>query len=131
MGKIKNLLDLTPYRRAKWRIEKGVIVIRRPRYRSRMVRRIAKFLGLPLFYTIRLDSKSSRVWNLIDGRRTVRDIGERMSALYGEEIEPLYGRLAVLLSIMRNNELIGFRELQGCPSAPHEKTYGRQKGPQA
>jgi len=105
----ENLLQKVPYRLRRGRVVDGRVHIVMPKYHEGLRRRLAAAIGLPLEITIRLDSRSSRVWALIDGKRTVREIGREMKAQFGESIEPLYGYLATLLMIMERNGLIAYR----------------------
>ena len=121
-GDVENLLDKVPYRRKKGRAIGGRIHIVMPKYPEGWRKRSARALGLPVKVTVHLDGRSSRVWGLIDGKRTVEEIGALMRERYGEKIEPVYGRLGTLLMIMERNGLIGYREKRG--TERHERIRG-------
>ncbi len=53
-----------------------------------------KFFGTPRYSSIELVGLGSFVWETIDGKRTVYDIGQLVKEKYGDEAELLYERLA-------------------------------------
>lgn len=58
---------------------------------------------IPLYKKIDFDEISSEVFLLIDGKRTVREIGENLKLKYGDEVNPLYERLLVFLNHIHTN----------------------------
>lgn len=74
-----------------------------------------KFFHRPRVSHIDLDTMGSFIFPLIDGKRTVGDIAEMVSARFGKEAEPLYERLAKYMQILRNN---GFIYYAGKDKAP-------------
>lgn len=105
----ENVLEKVPYRRVKGKTVDGKVRIVRPKFSKPWKEKAAKAFGFPIEVSINLDARSTAAWKLIDGKRTVREIGETMHDEFGERIEPLYPRLAYLLRIMEMNGLIGFR----------------------
>lgn len=53
---------------------------------------------IPQYKKIELDEFGSTVFLLIDGKRTVKEIGEILDSKYGEKIHPLYERLLLFLN---------------------------------
>ena len=53
---------------------------------------------IPEYKKITLDEYGSYVFLQIDGRKTVKDIGENLEAKYGDESHPLYERLLLFLN---------------------------------
>ncbi|MCT8978488.1 PqqD family protein [Clostridium sp. CX1] len=53
---------------------------------------------IPEYKKITLDEYGSYVFLQIDGKKTVKDIGENLEAKYGEEANPLYERLLLFLN---------------------------------
>ncbi len=49
---------------------------------------------------IHLDEFGSFVWTLIDGERDLTTIGEKVKEHFGENVEPLYPRLAKFFQIL-------------------------------
>lgn len=58
---------------------------------------------IPLYKKIALDEMSSEVFLLIDGKRTVKEIGENLEMKYGDKVNPLYERLLVFLNHIHIN----------------------------
>ena len=104
-----NLLDLVPLRLVaeSQRIE-GCVCVEFPRFRSAPGRLFGRAFRASRTIRLTLDDKSTAVWDLIDGRRSVEQIGATLQRKYGEEIEPVYERLAKLLEIMVKNQLIRY-----------------------
>lgn len=63
---------------------------------QKMFRKI-KF-KIPMYKKITLDQYGSAVFLLIDGKRTVKEIGESLQVKFGEEVHPLYERLLLFLN---------------------------------
>jgi len=105
----ENVLDKVPYRRVKGKTVDGKVRVVMPKFSKPWKLKAARTLSLPEEVTINLDARSSAAWKIMDGKRTVREIGEAMHDEFGEKIEPLYPRLSYLLRIMEQNGLIGYR----------------------
>jgi hypothetical protein len=58
---------------------------------------------IPEYKKTSLDQYGSFVFLQIDGKRTVRDIGENLEAKYGDEAHPLYERLLLFLNHINVN----------------------------
>ena len=67
-----------------------------------------RFFRRPRVSRIRLDAMGSFVFQRIDGKRTVGALAELVKTEFGEDAEPLYGRLVHYLKILRNNGLIDY-----------------------
>lgn len=66
-------------------------------------RKIQRFLrklrvNIPLYKKTTLDEFSSEVFLLIDGKKTVKEIGECLQDKFGEKVNPLYERLLLFLN---------------------------------
>lgn len=55
-------------------------------------------IDIPEQKWVTLDEIGSFVFRQIDGRKTVREIGEALETQYGESVQPLYERLSLYLS---------------------------------
>lgn len=53
---------------------------------------------IPMYRKITFDEYSSEVFTLIDGVKTVKEIGESLEFKFGEKVEPLYERLLTFLN---------------------------------
>ena len=58
---------------------------------------------IPEYKKTSMDEYGSYVFLLIDGRKTVKDIGENLEAKYGEKAHPLYERLLLFLNHIHVN----------------------------
>jgi hypothetical protein len=107
----KNLLDFVVVRedRPEWRTtEAGLtqIIIPRDGLMDRFVRLLRR--STPRSFTVDLDEFGSFVWEAIDDRRTVFEIGILLKERFGAKVEPVYERLALFLRILKNNRLIRY-----------------------
>ena len=65
------------------------------------VNRLAQLLfGRPRVSYIHLDKLGSFVWPLLDGKKTITELGREVDAHFGEEAHPLYERLARYFQIL-------------------------------
>lgn len=69
--------------------------------------RIAQlFFRRPKSSDIELDDFGSFVWECIDGKATIYEMGVTVKEKFGEKAEPLYPRLAHFVKTLHNNEFI-------------------------
>ena len=108
----KNLLTMVPERIAVEtdRID-GCARIEFPRFRSAPGRLFGRIFQASEKIKLTLDDKSTVVWDLVDGRRTVEQIGRELQRRYGRDLDPLYHRLGQLLAVMEKNRLIRYRPM--------------------
>jgi len=59
-----------------------------------------------------LDEFGSATWLLINGDNSVTRIGELLTEKFGEQIQPVYGRLTLFLTQLYNAGFISFKELE-------------------
>jgi hypothetical protein len=71
-------------------------------------KRLGKILGIAPNYRVKLDRYGSWVWQLCDGKTTVRDLGLSLKEKFGPDIEPLYPRLIEFLKHLEKNGLISY-----------------------
>jgi len=105
----QNLLDLKPVRLMEHLMDNDLVVVQIPRFRSRWMGWLQGRLKKPC-YQLHLDKIGSTVWLACDGESTVGDIGKRLKDRFGEEIEPLWDRLALFIRQMRSGKLIELKE---------------------
>jgi hypothetical protein len=89
----------------------GTITILVPRFRGAIGQGFCRVFRVAPWINVNLDAYGSLVWIAIDGRRTVRELGEKLKTQYGEDVEPLYGRLAEFLSLLERNSIISYSNL--------------------
>ncbi|HSQ90403.1 PqqD family peptide modification chaperone [Romboutsia sp.] len=58
---------------------------------------------IPMYKKVTLDAYSSYVFLQIDGKKTVKEIGENLELKYGQESHPLYERLLLFLNHIEVN----------------------------
>lgn len=54
--------------------------------------------NIPKYKKIEFDEYCSTVFLLIDGKRTVKEIGESLDKRFGNKVHPLYERLLIFLN---------------------------------
>lgn len=72
-----------------------------------LMNRIAqKLLKKPKVSHIHLDEIGSFVWPMIDGRRSIADMGPAMEEHFGEKAQPTYERLAKFFQILESYKFV-------------------------
>jgi hypothetical protein len=107
-----NFLDLIPVRNCKWETtEEGKTFLVVPRFKNRWMKKIALRLGKSEFVKVFFDDNGDRVWGLIDGSKSVEEIGKLMEKEKGKDETPqqVYDRLTEFLSILARNKFIRFK----------------------
>ncbi|MGD2085989.1 MAG: PqqD family protein [Candidatus Aminicenantes bacterium] len=108
-----NFLDLIPERNCQWEENRdGKIDLLVPRFKNRLMKKIALKLGKSEFITIHLDALGSKVWDRIDGSHTVEQIGELMEKENEAFTHQLYERLTDFLSSLSRHRFIRFKDYQ-------------------
>ncbi|MFQ6082402.1 MAG: PqqD family protein [Candidatus Aminicenantia bacterium] len=105
-----NLLDLVPVQNIKWeKQENGLIVLLKPKFKNPIFARYFLPRIKNPAYKIRLDKFGSYVWELCNGKNTVKDIGLKLTQKFGKEIEPVYDRLALFLKELERGKFIYYK----------------------
>lgn len=104
----KNYLDFIPIRRAEALLEEAddggmAVLVRENKGLFNFLAQ--KLLKKPKQSYIHLDEMGSFVLRCIDGERTVYEISGMVHERFGDDAEPLFGRL---VQYMRNLEACGF-----------------------
>lgn len=68
-----------------------------------------KLLKKPKISYVHLDEHGSFVWPLIDGERSILNLGEDVDAHFGEAAHPLYERLAQFFRILDSYGFINWK----------------------
>lgn len=92
----------------------GAVHLLVPRFRSRWMQWFQSRLKRPDI-KVKLDEIGSATWLLIDGRRTVMEIGGEMEERFGERIQPTGERLGLFLTTLRRNDFIELKEPSAAP----------------
>jgi hypothetical protein len=77
-----------------------------PVYTSKKGESVASALHLKTRRRVRLDDYGWAVWALLDGKRTIEEVGVSLKGRFGDEVEPLYPRLAKFITYLANLGLI-------------------------
>ena len=108
-----NFLDLIPERNCKWeKTGNGGIDLLVPRFKNRLMKKLALKLGRSEFITIHLDALGSEVWDRIDGSHTVEQIGKLVEREDEGFTHQLYERLTQFLSSLSRHKFIHFKNYQ-------------------
>ena len=68
-----------------------------------------KFFKRPKVSYVHLDENGSFVWQLIDGEKTIADMGEDVKQRFGDAANPLYERLVQFFKILKSYGFIEFK----------------------
>lgn len=74
-----------------------VVVLNKQDYKIQNFLRKFRF-NIPEYKKIEFDEYCSTVFLLIDGKKTVKEIGEILDKKFGEKVHPLYERLLIFLN---------------------------------
>ncbi len=96
--------------------EPGTVRLLVPRFRASWLQWLQKRLRKP-HIKVKLDEIGSAVWQLIDGKRMVVEIGEELERHFGEKIHPTNERLGFFFSHLRRNKFVELEE-SGVPPEP-------------
>ncbi len=111
----KNLLDFVPVKNTNPKYESvkdeiGIITIKIHR-NSLMDRFVRKFIKkTPLTFDVKLDEFGSFIYDIIDDKKNIYEIGEIVKEHFGEDAEPLYSRLGAFMNLLKNNNFIYFEK---------------------
>lgn len=64
------------------------------------------FFKKPKYSYIELDEFGTFVWEQMDGKSSVYEIGEAVKRQFGDKAEPLYERLSQYIKILHNNHFV-------------------------
>lgn len=110
MSKTKNtvnFLDLIPGRKCNSeKTSDGKVFLLVPRFRNRWLKKFALKMGKSEFIRLYLDNIGARVWDLIDGKRTVGDICNLLQEQPGEMLEQAEERVSYFMGMLKKNDFI-------------------------
>ncbi|MDR2475891.1 MAG: PqqD family protein [Bacteroidales bacterium] len=100
---MKNFFDSTPVvsKHITTEMENGCAVIVFPRFRSKFMQRHFVPKNKSPYIRIRLEKHGTAVWNLIDGKRSVRNISEALAGHFNSEANYEYRVAAYLKQLQR------------------------------
>ena len=108
MKKSDNYMDRVPVRNDKFRWERDedgnvTIFVENKGVFNRIAQ---KFFGKPEVTIVHLEGLGNYIWTIIDGKKSVYDIGQAVKEKFGDEAEPLYPRLVKYMSMLESYDLI-------------------------
>lgn len=108
----KNYLDLIPERASglAWTQDDEGIVVLEVENTGIFNRMAQKFFKRPKVTKVHMEQFGSFIWPLIDGKRTVTELADRLKERFGEEAEPLYPRVAKYMQIMESYHFISLSD---------------------
>lgn len=107
----KNYLEKIPSRPAhiKWSVDKNGVVTLDIENTGFMNRVAQKLFRKPKVSHIHLDEMGSYIWPLLDGEKTIIELGEHVKTKFGEKANPLYERLAKYFQILDSYQFIEWK----------------------
>lgn len=104
----ENYLERIPVRsdNLPWKTDENGFVTVEVENKGAMNKIAQKFFKKPKISYIHLDKNGSFIWPLIDGEKSILEIGKYVEKEFGEEANPLYERLAQFFRILENNNFI-------------------------
>lgn len=111
MSKKENYLERIPVRKEtiSWKTDETGIVTLEIENKGVFNLIIQKLFKKPRISYVHLDETGSFVWPLIDGERSITELGRAVSAEFGEKAEPLYERLAKYFQILDSYSFIEWK----------------------
>lgn len=106
-----NFLDLIPVRAAGYRWdtdEEGMVTIY-VENRGPFNRIAQKLFHKPEVSQVHLEKTGSFIWPLIDGKKTIFEIGKIVGEHFGDEADPLYPRLSEYFGMLKNCGFVEFK----------------------
>ncbi len=110
-NKMKNYLDNIPYipEDRQWEVKGKIVYV--TQINSGFYNKIAqKLFKTPKTSQIKLEGLGSFIWQQIDGKRSIYDIGILVADKYADKAEPLYERLSQYMKTLENLGFIKFKE---------------------
>ncbi|MBO5059625.1 MAG: PqqD family protein [Clostridia bacterium] len=111
-AKSENYLERIPVRRGdiKWSCGAEGIVTLEIENKGVFNRIAQKLLKKPKISYVHLDEMGSFVWPIIDGEKTIIDLGKAVEGQFGEKANPLYERLAKYFRILESYGFIEWKK---------------------
>lgn len=108
---IDNYLDGKPLRNEKipWSADDGQVTLEIEN-KGLWNRLFQKLLKKPRISYVHLDEMGSFVWPLLDGEKTILEIGEAVEDRFGDAAKPLYERLVKYFQILESYHFISLNK---------------------
>ncbi|CAK9330672.1 PqqD family protein [Thermoanaerobacter kivui] len=83
-------------KKIEWKNKNGKVIF--VFYHNKLVERLVRlFVKKPETTTLELYEIGSTVWNLIDGKRNVYEMGQKLKERFRDSVEPFYDRLIIFM----------------------------------
>ncbi len=107
----ENYLDRIPARRdgLAWTTDEGGIVTLEIENKGIANKIAQKLFKKPKTSYVHLDEMGSFIWPVLDGEKTIFELGAKVEEKFGEEAQPLYERLAKYIQILESYGFITFK----------------------
>ncbi|MBQ8533322.1 MAG: PqqD family protein [Clostridia bacterium] len=92
-----------------WSADKNGIVTLEMQNKGAMNKVFQLLFRKPKISYIHLDENGSFIWPLIDGEKSIEEIGKDVDAHFGEKAHPLYERLCQFFSILSSYKFITYK----------------------
>ncbi len=108
---IDNVFDYIAEPAVRWQIgreEKVDLLI--PKFTNRWMKKVFGSLVRNPDIHIHLDDFGSFIWQQLDGRRTLPEIGRALEAKFGASVQPVYERLGLFVNMLAQRKFITLRK---------------------
>lgn len=109
------LMQCIPYKNVEWKLdsEKNQVILLKPKSRWHFLDKYLRPKINQSYYRINLDLVGTKVWQHIDGKKTVKEIGVLLKGDLGSGVEPVYERLQQFIISLQRNKFILLKNLKG------------------
>jgi len=105
--KNENMLDYIPNINCQFeKSDKGIVSLIMPRFKIKWIRKMSAKLGRSEYVKISLDNRGSQIWQLMDGKRTIQEIGTHLEKEAEETNQQFYERLSQFIGILKRNQWV-------------------------
>ncbi len=107
----KNFLEYIPKRNEEIEFyEKDDLIVLKKEHKGLFNKIAQKMFFAPSSTNLTLESYGSDVYRMIDGKKSILEIGQELKEKYGDEVEPLYERLSQYINILYSNGIVELKE---------------------
>lgn len=106
----ENYLERVPVRNEAyaWTVDENGVVTLEVENKGVFNRIAQKLFKKPKISYVHLDETGSFIWPLLDGEKSIIDLGKLVEEKFGEKANPLYERLAKYIQILESYNFIKF-----------------------
>ena len=93
--------------------EEQIVIVDMPRFHVSWMQKYLVSKSKAPFIKIKLDAFGSHVWNLCDGQKNIGEISESLTQQFGDEVQPVYERLAAFFRQLHDRGFVRLRKADG------------------